>query len=39
LGESPGQSKVTKAEQAAVPIVGEDRFSDLLQTGELPPEE
>ncbi|HEV3282511.1 MAG TPA: NAD-dependent DNA ligase LigA [Acidimicrobiales bacterium] len=36
LGASPGQSKVTKAEQLGVPIVSGDRFSDLLETGELP---
>ncbi len=36
VGESPGQAKVTKAEQAGVPIVGGDEFADLLESGELP---
>lgn len=37
VGESPGQSKVAKAEQAGVPMVDGDRFAELLETGELPP--
>ena len=36
LGESPGASKVTKAEQLGVPILDEDGFEELLRTGELP---
>ena len=36
VGESPGASKVTKAEQLGVPVVGGDRFAALLETGELP---
>ena len=33
-GESPGASKVTKAEQLGVPIVDEAGFEQLLETGE-----
>ena len=36
LGESPGESKLTKAEQLGVPIVEGTRFEELLTTGELP---
>ncbi|MGO8871075.1 MAG: BRCT domain-containing protein, partial [Acidimicrobiales bacterium] len=36
VGESPGASKVTKAEQLGVPVVDGDRFAELLDTGELP---
>ncbi|MGO8871720.1 MAG: NAD-dependent DNA ligase LigA [Acidimicrobiales bacterium] len=36
VGESPGASKVTKAEQLGVPVVDGDRFEELLDTGELP---
>lgn len=36
LGESPGASKVTKAEQLGVPILNEAGFEELLRTGELP---
>ena len=36
LGESPGASKVTKAEQLNIPILDEAGFNILLQTGELP---
>jgi DNA ligase (NAD+) len=35
-GDSPGASKVSKAEQHGVPIVDEEAFSHLLETGELP---
>ena len=36
-GDSPGASKVTKAEQAGVPILdGAAAFEALLETGELP---
>ncbi|HWD52820.1 MAG TPA: NAD-dependent DNA ligase LigA [Acidimicrobiales bacterium] len=38
LGESPGASKLTKAEQLGVPIVrGIDEFKALLESGALPP--
>jgi DNA ligase (NAD+) len=36
LGESPGASKVTKAEQLKVPVLDEAGFEILLATGELP---
>ena len=36
LGESPGASKVTKAEQLKVPMLDEARFEILLETGEIP---
>ena len=36
LGESPGASKVTKAEQLGIPILDEAGFEFLLETGELP---
>jgi DNA ligase (NAD+) len=37
LGESPGASKVTKAEQLGIPVVnGVEQFVALLETGELP---
>lgn len=36
LGESPGASKVTKAEQLGVPIIDESSFVTLLETGQLP---
>jgi DNA ligase (NAD+) len=36
VGESPGASKVTKAEQVGVPIVEGAGFADLLETGRLP---
>ncbi|HEY3485217.1 MAG TPA: NAD-dependent DNA ligase LigA [Ilumatobacteraceae bacterium] len=35
VGDSPGTSKVTKAEQLGVPIVDETAFERLLETGEL----
>ncbi|TAN21150.1 MAG: NAD-dependent DNA ligase LigA [Actinomycetota bacterium] len=34
-GDSPGASKVAKAEQLAVPIVDEEKFLELLRLGEL----
>ncbi len=38
LGESPGASKLTKAEQLGIPVVrGADEFKALLETGEIPP--
>ena len=36
VGDSPGASKVTKAEQHDVPIIDEAAFEKLLETGELP---
>ena len=36
VGQAPGASKVTKAEQLGVPVVPGERFDDLLATGELP---
>ena len=36
VGESPGASKVTKAEQLGVPVVDGAGFDSLLETGDLP---
>ncbi len=36
LGESPGASKVSKAEQLGIPVLDEAGFEVLLETGELP---
>lgn len=36
VGESPGASKVTKATELGIPIVPQERFSELLETGEIP---
>jgi DNA ligase (NAD+) len=36
VGESPGASKVTKAEQLGVPLTDEVGFVRLLEIGELP---
>jgi len=36
VGESPGASKLTKAESLAIPILGGEDFAALLETGELP---
>ena len=36
VGREPGASKLTKAEQCKVPILDEDGFRVLLDTGELP---
>ncbi|MEZ5238856.1 MAG: NAD-dependent DNA ligase LigA [Microthrixaceae bacterium] len=36
VGESPGASKVTKAERFGIPVVDEAGFEELLRTGELP---
>ncbi|MGH9081693.1 MAG: NAD-dependent DNA ligase LigA [Acidimicrobiales bacterium] len=36
VGASPGRSKVAKAEQVGVPMVEENQFARLLETGELP---
>ena len=36
VGAEPGASKVTKAEEAGVPVLDEEGFAHLLRTGELP---
>ncbi|WP_436793088.1 NAD-dependent DNA ligase LigA [Actinospongicola halichondriae] len=36
VGESPGASKLTKAEELGVPVLDEAAFEHLLETGELP---
>ena len=36
VGDEPGASKVTKAEQLGIPVVGGDGFGALLETGEIP---
>jgi DNA ligase (NAD+) len=36
VGDSPGASKVSKAEQVGVPIIDEAAFVALLDSGELP---
>jgi DNA ligase (NAD+) len=36
VGEGPGASKLTKAEELGVPILDEAAFEHLLETGELP---
>ncbi len=36
VGAEPGASKVTKAEEAGVPVIDEAGFLELLETGELP---
>jgi DNA ligase (NAD+) len=38
VGESPGASKVTKAEQLGVALVDAADFQALLSSGELPPQ-
>lgn len=36
VGENPGASKVTKAEELGVPMLNQTQFEHLLETGELP---
>ena len=36
VGADPGVSKVTKAEEAGVRVLGEAGFLELLETGEVP---
>ncbi|HEY9557843.1 MAG TPA: NAD-dependent DNA ligase LigA [Acidimicrobiales bacterium] len=36
VGEGPGASKLTKATELGVPVIDEDAFERLLDTGELP---
>jgi DNA ligase (NAD+) len=35
-GESPGASKITKAQELGLPMLDDDGFDQLLETGELP---
>ena len=35
LGENPGGSKISKAEQLGIPILDELTFKELLETGEI----
>ena len=35
VGQSPGASKVAKAERLGVPMVDGERFDDLLESGEV----
>ncbi|MFZ9629156.1 MAG: NAD-dependent DNA ligase LigA, partial [Ilumatobacteraceae bacterium] len=37
VGDDPGASKLTKAQELGVPILDVDGFRHLLDTGELPP--
>jgi DNA ligase (NAD+) len=37
VGDGAGASKLTKAEANQIPVVPADRFTDLLETGQLPP--
>ena len=36
VGDSPGASKLTKAQDLGLPILDDDGFDQLLATGELP---
>jgi DNA ligase (NAD+) len=36
VGQSPGVTKVAKAERLGVPVVDGERFDDLLDSGDLP---
>jgi DNA ligase (NAD+) len=36
VGDSPGASKITKAERHDVPVIDEAAFLELLETGDLP---
>jgi DNA ligase (NAD+) len=36
VGDAPGASKLTKAEELAIPIVPAEQFESLLESGELP---
>jgi DNA ligase (NAD+) len=37
VGESPGASKVSKAEQLGIPILNAQEFEELLLSGNIPP--
>jgi DNA ligase (NAD+) len=36
VGEAPGAAKVAKAQELGVPMLDEEGFGRLLETGELP---
>jgi DNA ligase (NAD+) len=36
VGDSPGASKITRAQELGIPMVPAENFSKLLETGELP---
>jgi DNA ligase (NAD+) len=36
VGDAPGASKLTKADDLAIPIVSAEQFESLLESGELP---
>jgi DNA ligase (NAD+) len=36
LGEDPGGAKLTKATELGIPLLDEEGFERLLETGELP---
>jgi DNA ligase (NAD+) len=36
VGEGPGAAKLTKAQELKVPVLNEEQFLHLLETGELP---
>tara|TARA_B100000029_G_scaffold151258_1_gene146388 strand:- start:1273 stop:1695 length:423 start_codon:yes stop_codon:yes gene_type:complete len=36
VGVNPGGSKISKAEELDVPIINEEAFEQLLETGEIP---
>ncbi|MHB1988632.1 MAG: NAD-dependent DNA ligase LigA [Acidimicrobiales bacterium] len=38
LGAAPGASKLAQAEKLGIPVLDEEGFAHLLDTGELPPE-
>ena len=36
VGSDPGSAKLSKATDLGIPLLGEDAFEKLLQTGEVP---
>jgi DNA ligase (NAD+) len=36
VGDAPGAAKLTKAQELGVPILDEEAFVELLETGSLP---